>query len=97
MKIDPIWTVRVQPTGSHESVGFQSMADGSCRMGTFQVPEYPEPAVDLRAVRVGLGLSLRQVADALGIAPVDVADIERGRQRPLDWPALVDRLRRVRP
>ncbi len=37
----------------------------------------------LRDIRVRLGLSLKQVADVLGVTPVYVSDIERGNRAPL--------------
>jgi transcriptional regulator with XRE-family HTH domain len=45
-------------------------------------PDYPEIGVHLRARRHELGLSLRDLADRLGVSPSLISQIERGRANP---------------
>jgi transcriptional regulator with XRE-family HTH domain len=45
-------------------------------------PDYPEIGEQLRARRHALGLSLRALADRLGVSPSLISQIERGRANP---------------
>ena len=45
-------------------------------------PEYPEIGEQLRARRHALGLSLRELADRLGVSASLISQIERGRANP---------------
>ena len=45
-------------------------------------PDYPEIGEHLRARRHELGLSLRDLADRLGVSPSLISQIERGRANP---------------
>jgi transcriptional regulator with XRE-family HTH domain len=45
-------------------------------------PDYPEIGEQLRARRHALGLSLRTLADRLGVSPSLISQIERGRANP---------------
>jgi transcriptional regulator with XRE-family HTH domain len=45
-------------------------------------PDYPEIGDRLRARRQALGLSLRELADRLGVTPSLISQIERGRANP---------------
>jgi transcriptional regulator with XRE-family HTH domain len=45
-------------------------------------PEYPEIGEHLRARRHARGLSLRELADRLGVSPSLISQIERGRANP---------------
>jgi transcriptional regulator with XRE-family HTH domain len=45
-------------------------------------PDYPQIGERLRALRRARGLSLRELADRLGVSPSLISQIERGRARP---------------
>ena len=45
-------------------------------------PDYPDIGEQLRARRHELGLSLRELADRLGVSPSLISQIERGRANP---------------
>ena len=45
-------------------------------------PDYPQIGDQLRARRQALGLSLRELADRLGVTPSLISQIERGRANP---------------
>jgi transcriptional regulator with XRE-family HTH domain len=53
--------------------------DGLVRVGR---PEYPQIGERLRARRLERGLSLRDLADRLGLSPSLISQIERGRANP---------------
>ena len=68
-----------------------------CKPGTtVSLPEYPESKDGecLREIRVGADLSLRELAQRLGVKAVDLSDLERGRKtlRPNDWRTLFEAL-----
>jgi len=68
-----------------------------CKPGTtISLPEYPESKDGecLRDIRVGADLSLRELAQRLGVKAVDLSDLERGRKtlRPNDWRKLFEAL-----
>ena len=45
-------------------------------------PDYPQVGEAIRARRQALGLSLRDLADRLGVTPSLISQIERGRANP---------------
>jgi transcriptional regulator with XRE-family HTH domain len=47
-----------------------------------EVPEYAELGDRLRVARTARGLSLRSLADRLGVSPSLISQVERGRARP---------------
>jgi transcriptional regulator with XRE-family HTH domain len=47
-----------------------------------EVPEYAELGDRLRGARTARGLSLRSLADRLGVSPSLISQVERGRARP---------------
>jgi DNA-binding XRE family transcriptional regulator/quercetin dioxygenase-like cupin family protein len=61
--------------------------EGSERLATVRTPrngklDYPEMGDSLREARRGRGLSLRELADRLGVSPSLISQIETGRANP---------------
>ena len=52
------------------------------RRGNGAAPEYGEIGDHLREVRVGAGISLRELARRLGVSPSLISQVETGRARP---------------
>src|SRR5512142_914949 len=64
-----------------ERIGSRSMARSSAR-GNGSMPEYAELGAKLRASRLEQGLSLRVLADRLGVSPSLISQVETGRAKP---------------
>jgi hypothetical protein len=53
-----------------------------------EAPVLTENAIKLRERRVELRFSIREMADKLGLSPVELGEIERGMRAPDDWTEL---------
>ena len=83
----------VEPIGMERGQAFVTTRDG-CGMRVVEMPVYPsnEQGARFAARRKGLGLSLREAADRLGLLPSTVSALEHGRAHG-DWRALIAALR----
>jgi len=93
----PLALEPVEPTGTRSSMGFVDRDDGAGGLvGSFEEIEtkvYPKGDGDrVRELRVALNLSLRDAALALGLEPIEMANLERGSAR-CDFTELERRLR----
>lgn len=89
-----------RPCCGHDGVGPCISEREGLPCGVAEVPEWaplPEDACDraegLRRLRIELGLGLRAAAAALGLTPVELSGIERGRLDVDDWDGLRAALR----